>query len=135
MDFNDTPEEAAFRAEARAWLLENARPRNADTSLAINQETGDFSEEFPAACAWQRKKYDGGFGAIYFPTDIGGRGGTSLHNMIFMQEEGKFDVPATNHFMIVNRGCCSLLMKYGSAGHKEQLIRRSLRSEIGRAHV
>ena len=27
MDFNDTPEEAAFRAEARAWLEANARPR------------------------------------------------------------------------------------------------------------
>ena len=25
MDFNDTPEEAAFRAEARAWLDANAR--------------------------------------------------------------------------------------------------------------
>ena len=27
MDFNDTPEEAAFRAEVRAWLEKNA-PRN-----------------------------------------------------------------------------------------------------------
>ena len=26
MDFNDTPEEAAFRAEARAWLEANAEP-------------------------------------------------------------------------------------------------------------
>ena len=34
-----------------------------------------------------------------------------------------FDVPATNHFMIVNRGCCSLLMKHGSqALHRELVI-------------
>ena len=27
MDFNDTPEEAAFRAEARAFLTANAEPQ------------------------------------------------------------------------------------------------------------
>ncbi len=27
MDFNDTPEEAAFRAEARAFLQANAEPK------------------------------------------------------------------------------------------------------------
>lgn len=130
MDFNDTPEEAAFRTAARAWLEQHATARDAANSLAINQETGDFSKEFPAARAWQAQKYDGGFGAIYFPKEVGGRGGSSLDNMTFMQEEGKFDVPATNHFMIVNRGCCSLLMKYGSAEHKEKLIRPSLRSDL-----
>ena len=30
MDFNDTPEEAAFRAEARAWLDANAEVRAPD---------------------------------------------------------------------------------------------------------
>jgi alkylation response protein AidB-like acyl-CoA dehydrogenase len=130
MDFSDTPEEAAFRADARTWLANNAQPRNALNSLLVNQETGDFSKEFPLARAWQAKKFDGGFGAIYFPTECGGRGGTSLQNMIFMQEEAKFDVPATNHFMIVNRGCCSLLMKYGSEVHRQRLIRPSLRSDL-----
>ncbi|HEU0201043.1 MAG TPA: acyl-CoA dehydrogenase family protein, partial [Burkholderiaceae bacterium] len=75
-------------------------------------------------------KFDAGFGAIYFPKEVGGRGGTSLHHMIFMQEEAKFDVPATNHFMIVNRGCCSLLMKYGSDAQRRALIRPSLRSDL-----
>ena len=67
---------------------------SAGDSLVVNQETGDFSEEFPHARAWQARKYDGGFGAIYFPRDVGGRGGTSMQNMIFMQEEARFDVPA-----------------------------------------
>ena len=31
MDFSDTPEEAAFRAEARAWLERNAKPRSRRT--------------------------------------------------------------------------------------------------------
>ena len=130
MDFNDTPEEATFRAEARAWLAANAAPRSATNSLVVNQETGDFSEEFPKARDWQARKFDGGFGAIYFPKDVGGRGGTSMQNMIFMEEEARYDVPATNHFMIVNRGCCSLLLKRGSAAQQRELIRASLRGDL-----
>ena len=30
MDFDDTPEEAAFRAEAHDWLSEHAEPRIGD---------------------------------------------------------------------------------------------------------
>jgi alkylation response protein AidB-like acyl-CoA dehydrogenase len=130
VDFNDTPDEAAFRAAARAWLVANAAPRRIEDSLLVNQETGDFSAHFPYARQWQARKYDGGFGAIYFPAEVGGRGGTSLHNMIFMQEEARFDVPATNHFMIVNRGCCSLLLKHGSRPLHRELIRPSLRGDL-----
>jgi alkylation response protein AidB-like acyl-CoA dehydrogenase len=130
MDFNDTPDEAAFRAAARDWLRANAKPRDAANSLVVNQETGDFSAELPAARAWQTRKFDGGFGAIYFPRELGGRGGTALDHMIFAQEEAAFDVPATNHFMIVNRGCCALLMKHGSRPLHHELIRPSLRADL-----
>jgi alkylation response protein AidB-like acyl-CoA dehydrogenase len=130
MNLADAPEEAAFRAEAREWLRRHATLRDAHNSLVVNQETGDFIAQFPAARAWQAAKFDAGFGAIYFPQDFGGRGGTSLQNMIFMEEEAKFDVPATNHFMIVNRGCCSLLMRHGSAAHCERLVRPSLRGDL-----
>jgi alkylation response protein AidB-like acyl-CoA dehydrogenase len=130
MDFSDTPEEAAFRAEARGWLERDAQPRSRDGSLIVNQETGDFLTELPAARAWQAAKFDAGFGAIYFPKEYGGRGGTSVQNMIFMEEEAKFDVPATNHFMIVNRGCCALLMKHAAEEHRHRLIRPSLRGDL-----
>jgi alkylation response protein AidB-like acyl-CoA dehydrogenase len=50
--------------------------------------------------------------------------------MIFAQEEAGFDVPATNHFMIVNRGCCALLMKHGSQPLHRELIRPSLRGDL-----
>ena len=36
MDFNDTPEEAAFRTEARTWLKANAEP----LSLYERQQNG-----------------------------------------------------------------------------------------------
>jgi alkylation response protein AidB-like acyl-CoA dehydrogenase len=129
MDFDDTPEEAAFRAQARAWLQANARRRDAATSLLVNQETGDFSAELPQARAWQARKFDSGFGAIHFPRELGGRGGSVLDHMTFMQEEAAFDVPATNHFMIVNRGCASLLMRHGSGPLQRGLVRPALRAD------
>jgi alkylation response protein AidB-like acyl-CoA dehydrogenase len=129
MDFDDTPEEAAFRAEARAWLAAHAPLRNRADSLVVNQETGDFSRELPRARAWQATKHDAGFGAIHFPAEVGGRGGTSLQSMIFMAEEARFDVPATNHFMIVNRGCSSLLLGKGSEPQRA-LVRPSLRADL-----
>lgn len=129
MDFKDTPVEAEFRAEARAWLASVVKPRSHSNSFALSQETGEFAEEFPKQQAWQQQKYDAGFGAIYFPTEVGGRGGTSLQNMIFMEEEAKFDAPVTAHFMTVNRGCCSLLQRHGTPEQKA-LIPKSLRSDL-----
>ncbi len=35
MDFNDTPEEAAFRAEARSWLEKTLGAPNAKASLRV----------------------------------------------------------------------------------------------------
>jgi hypothetical protein len=37
MDFNDTPEEAAYRAEARAWLEANAPKRGGRDSRSARR--------------------------------------------------------------------------------------------------
>ena len=41
MDFNDSPEEAAFRKEVRAWLDANATRKSAAQSAAPLDEVGD----------------------------------------------------------------------------------------------
>ena len=104
MDFDDTPEEAAFRAECRSWLEANAtlrpetgraelwrllRPRNADDeALGIER-----------AKAWQETKADAGFAGIHWPADAGGRGLTAHLAGIFKEEEDRFDVPG-NTFQV-----------------------------------
>ena len=51
MDFNDTPQEAEYRARVRAWLEENA-PRGIN-----GVSLGDEDPELLIACkAWQAKK-------------------------------------------------------------------------------
>ena len=74
MDFDDTPEEAAFRAEARAFLNANAA-RKQRTSGAHRYGDTDAAE-IARAKAWQAKKADAGFAGITWPKEWGGRGGT-----------------------------------------------------------
>ena len=74
MDFNDSPQEAAFRREARAWLEANAERRAypGETWKARHGET----EGLARAKAWQAKKHAAGLAAITWAPEYGGRGGT-----------------------------------------------------------
>src|SRR5439155_26198380 len=98
MDFDDAPEEAAFRAEARAWLEDNAPRRRDDgeRSMALFAELPPDEEARQVARAkeWQRTKFDAGWAGVTWPNDYGGRGGTAMQSIIWGQEEGRFDVPA-----------------------------------------
>lgn len=92
MDFNDTPAEAAFRAEARAWFEANARPRRSDAPPGLFDERE--SEDLVAASrAWQGRKAAAGFGAIIWPKEHGGRGGRLVEQSIWDQEEAGYDTP------------------------------------------
>lgn len=97
MDFDDTPEEAAFRAECRAWLSANA-PLKSRPDQTFGAEL-DAAARMQAARAWQARKAVAGFGAITWPQAFGGRGGTPMQEVIWRQEEGRFDVP-TNAFAV-----------------------------------
>ena len=55
MDFNDTPEEAKFRAEVREWLTANAKPRDPNKVRAGVSEKPE-AERLARAKEWQAKK-------------------------------------------------------------------------------
>ncbi len=95
MDFDDTAEEAAFRAEARQWLEANAPLRHegaARTGLPTDEAAQRRHVEW--CRRWQRTLYDGGWAGITWPKAFGGRGGSSVEQMIFSQEEARFEVSA-----------------------------------------
>ena len=73
MDFQDTPEEAEFRAEANAFLSKHLKPKN--SAAFANKRKGDGLQR---AKDWQKLKAEGGFAQITWPKEIGGRGGTSF---------------------------------------------------------
>ena len=100
VDFDDTPDEAAFRAEARAWLEAHAERRQPDArpTMAAANDPGHLE----ACRTWQRTLYDGGWAGITWPKEYGGRGGTSNEARIFAQEERKFDVTTGMFSVAVN---------------------------------
>ena len=92
MDFNDTPQEAEFRAKCRAWLEANAELKTKKTNSAKNMNIGNKSL-LEAAADWQKKKYDAGWAMIHWPKEFGGIGATPIERIIWAQEESKFNVP------------------------------------------
>jgi len=91
MDFNDTPEEAAFRAESRAFLSANAEPKaGSRPSLRL----GGMDTEAVKRCkAWQVKKADAGLAGLTWPSKHGGREAPAIFQVIYNQEEEDFTVP------------------------------------------
>ncbi len=91
MDFEDTPEEASFRAEARAFLEANAERRKPGAVEGYRRGQ-DAPGAMERAKSFQRRKAEAGFVGIHWPKDWGGRGGTQIQNVIYNQEEARFDV-------------------------------------------
>ena len=79
MDFNDTPAEAKFREESRAWLKANV-PTEAEL------EGLDY---IGRAKVWQKRKYEAGHACIRWPKEYGGRGASAIEQVIWNQEEAK----------------------------------------------
>ncbi len=128
MDFNDTPEEAVFRAEARAWLEANAeRKRPGDPEPDRVSEFID-AEALREAKQWQRKKADAGWACLRWPEEYGGRGAAPILEVIWTQEEGNFRTPP-NPFMIGHGMCGPTLMAHGNSEQQQRWLPKLLSGE------
>ena len=99
MDFEETPEEQAFRAEVREWLDARAKRRLPGTDPEHFYSSSDSSADADAAhvraCkAWQRTLHEAGWTGITWPKEFGGRGGAGWQQRIFNEEQSRFDVAA-----------------------------------------
>ena len=116
----DTKQEAAFRAEVRAWLEANAELRTDAPAAPIDHSHEAEARAWEAMKDWQRTKYEGGWAAITWPEEYGGRGGTPVEAMIFNEEQARFDVPAG--FIAASLGMIGpALMRFGSERQKAYL--------------
>lgn len=131
MDFDDTPEEAAFRAESHAWLAAHAKPRSSE-SLPPATLTDAFSDEerehVRRSKEWQATLYDGGWAGITWPKEYGGRGGTPIQAVIFAQEQARFDVPAGVFAQGIGMAGPAL-MAHGSEWQKDRFLPPMLRGD------
>jgi len=122
MDFEDSPEEAKFRAEVRTWLDANAKKRTDRRQSSGDETEGGSADEMAASRAWQKTKAKAGYARITWPLGMGGVGGTPMQSIIFAQEEGKYDVATGGPFAIGLGMCIPTLMAYGSDEAKKRYV-------------
>ncbi|MEH3035364.1 MAG: acyl-CoA dehydrogenase family protein [Sphingomonas adhaesiva] len=118
MDFNDTPEEAAYRTRARDWL---------ESNVAEHKAQG-HADDMAAARAWQARKAAAGYAQITWPKEWGGGGGTPIQSVIFGQEEAKHPVQY-GYFTIGLGMCVPTVMAFADQATKERFVGPALRGE------
>jgi len=122
MDFEDSPEEAKFRAEVRAWLDANAKQRSGKREISAEDMENGAANQMAASKAWQKTKAKAGYARITWPKGMGGIGGTPMQSIIFSQEEAKYDVANGGPFSIGLGMCIPTLMAYGSEESKKRYV-------------
>ena len=129
----DSPEEAAFRAEARAFF-EAVAPRRTDAD-----ETGNYfamADNDPATHArhvarnkeWQQRLFAEGWAGITVPTEYGGRGGERWQERIFRQEQARFTVD-TGLFAVSLGMVVPTILAHGTEEQKQRYVPPMLRGE------
>ena len=123
MNFDDTPDEARFRAEARAWIQANA-PKHLQPELELagfGQPALRSGDVLAASKAWQKTKSDAGWACLHWPQEYGGRGASPIERVIWQQEEGVYGKLAGT-FIIGQGMIAPTLMAYVAEPHKQRYL-------------
>ncbi len=87
MDFRDSPEEAVFRADLRAWLAVNLPADWSDRQPNVGRYDVAFARE------WTAMLHAGGWTGLSWPVKYGGRGLPLTYQGIYLEECARADAP------------------------------------------
>lgn len=120
MDFNDSPEEAAYRAKVRSWLDANATLRDPDKTRnnMLDEAEGEL---IARAKAWQAKKTEEGWACLRWPKEYGGQGASAMESVIFNQEESRYDL-APSIYGIGHGMLGPTIMAHGTDEQKQRFL-------------
>ena len=133
-------DEATFEKEALGFL-EAARPRRepealswgeGSDSVAIFHETTAAEEaaEVAAARAWQRRRWEAGFGWITGPLAYGGRALPAAYDRLYRTLEADFAVPDMSPLRIGVGTVAPALMRHGYETHKREVAAGIHRGDV-----
>jgi alkylation response protein AidB-like acyl-CoA dehydrogenase len=137
------PDISEYAAAARAWLEANAarRPTTSNLEWTWGKGSDDVAvfrdmthdeegELLRRTMAWQRRKFDAGYGAITWPDEYGGAGLPAQYERAFADEEAAFDTPPGHETVTVtNRLIAPTIRRFGTAEQKARFIRGFLRTD------
>ena len=118
MSTDDTPAEAALRAEVSSWMADHAaRFGPSDRHIRMI----DTVEAAAAARAWQRELDEGGWGAPTWPHELGGRGMSANEARIFREEQARYATP-TGLFHVAILMVGPTLMAHGTPDQQKRHV-------------
>ncbi len=126
MDFRDSPEQAALRAEVRRWLAENL-PAGWGTAAQRGPRTAAESVAF--ARRWQRRLYEGGWAGLAWPPEYGGRGASILEQLIWSEEYARAWAPSLISISVGPSLTGPVLIQRGEAWQKDRFLKNILTGE------
>jgi alkylation response protein AidB-like acyl-CoA dehydrogenase len=144
----DSSELAAFRRDARAWLelnavLRDVQPADEDDdviewghgsdSVAIfhNLSDEDERQRLDAVRAWQRLRFDAGYGMINWPIADGGRGLSNAYVRAFAAEESRFETPLAGELPPTSMGLVApTIAAFGTAEQKARFVAPMMRMDV-----
>jgi alkylation response protein AidB-like acyl-CoA dehydrogenase len=104
VDLRFSREEREFRDEVRTWLTEHV-PREP-------RPTGDGPDIREYDLAWQRAQYEGGWAGISWPAEYGGRGLSTIQQLIWYEEYARAEAPWIGAcFVGINHGGPTLIAR------------------------
>jgi alkylation response protein AidB-like acyl-CoA dehydrogenase len=113
VDLRDTRDEAAFRAELRAWL---------EASLPAQSHglRGDRD--------WSRKLHEAGYAGLTWPKEYGGAGAPHSFQAIFYEEMARAQAPG--HIGVIGLGMAGpTIIAHGTDAQKERHLAKILSAE------
>jgi alkylation response protein AidB-like acyl-CoA dehydrogenase len=118
MDFRDDPDEAAFRAELRAWLRDNW------TDHAPTAGRPDVD----AHRAWSTRLYEAGYIGLTWPAEYGGRGLPPTYQAIYYEETARAGAPG--HIGVIGLNMAGpTIVAWGTDEQKARFLPRLLSGE------
>jgi len=122
MDLNLTTEETKFRDELRAWLEANV-PKDWN-----EWREKPLEESFSYLRAWQRKLYEGGWAAVSWPKEYGGRSATLMEQSLFWEEMARVEAPPMANSLGLGL-IGPTIIAYGTDEQKKRFIPKILSAE------
>jgi alkylation response protein AidB-like acyl-CoA dehydrogenase len=111
MDLTFTDEQIAFRDELRAWLAANDP----------GAEPGEEEAHYAWRRDFQRRLYEGGWAAVHWPPEHGGRGATLTESAIFFEELGRSRAPLPANVLGILLGGPTLMV-WGTDEQKDRFL-------------
>jgi len=126
MDFHLSPEQERFRGEAGTWLRDNLPAAWGTPAFKVAETLAD---EVTFTRAWLRKMYDGGWAAISWPAEFGGRGASLMEQLLWAEEYARLKAPSLLPMGVGIPLVGPTLIRHGTEEQKKRFLPRILSGE------